>query len=157
MNAITGHPADKGLQVSWRESRTCIGARSAFLVDCRPHWFPRTALAQAPKSPSPRRGAIFARSQVILRLRFALHCILCLSLCLTSQTVTPGAGSFTRISDAPLTEWHGFATIPEPGKTGYSLVVSKAGDWTTKTIGAPPKEVRPSPQNFIFYRPVLGT
>jgi len=38
-------------------------------------------------------------------------------------------------------EWHGFATVPEPGKTGYSLVVSKAGDWTSRQIENPPKEL----------------
>ncbi|KAJ3801535.1 nonribosomal peptide synthetase 12 [Lentinula aff. detonsa] len=47
-------------------------------------------------------------------------------------------GHFTRISDNPLIEWHGFATINEPGKSGYSLVVSKAGDWTAKQIHNPP-------------------
>ncbi|KZV65298.1 nonribosomal peptide synthetase 12 [Peniophora sp. CONT] len=52
--------------------------------------------------------------------------------------VTPVPGSFTRISDSPLTEWHGFATVPEPGKKGYSLVVSRAGDWTSKQIENPP-------------------
>ena len=46
-----------------------------------------------------------------------------------------------RISEAPLTEWHGFATIAEPGKTGYSMVVSKAGDWTSKQIANPPTEI----------------
>ncbi|TFK64625.1 nonribosomal peptide synthetase 12 [Pluteus cervinus] len=51
---------------------------------------------------------------------------------------TPLPGSFTRISDNPLMEWHGFATVPEPGKKGYSLVVSKAGDWTNKQITNPP-------------------
>ncbi|KAF8158152.1 nonribosomal peptide synthetase 12 [Crassisporium funariophilum] len=52
--------------------------------------------------------------------------------------VTPIPGSFTRISESPLMEWHGFATVPEPGKPGYSLVVSKAGDWTSKQILNPP-------------------
>ncbi|TFK40788.1 nonribosomal peptide synthetase 12 [Crucibulum laeve] len=55
--------------------------------------------------------------------------------------VTPIPGSFTRISDNPLMEWHGFATVPEPGKPGYSLVVSKAGDWTTKQIMNPPTKL----------------
>ncbi|KAI0057826.1 nonribosomal peptide synthetase 12 [Artomyces pyxidatus] len=55
--------------------------------------------------------------------------------------VTPITGSFTRISDSPLMEWHGFATVPEPGKKGYSLVVSRAGDWTSKQIANPPKEL----------------
>ncbi|GAV99929.1 nonribosomal peptide synthetase 12 [Lentinula edodes] len=52
--------------------------------------------------------------------------------------VTTKPGHFTRISDNPLMEWHGFATINEPGKSGYSLVVSKAGDWTAKQIHNPP-------------------
>ncbi|KAH6915590.1 nonribosomal peptide synthetase 12 [Coprinopsis sp. MPI-PUGE-AT-0042] len=52
--------------------------------------------------------------------------------------VTPGAGTFVRLSDSPLKEWHGFATIPMPGRTGYSLVVSRAGDWTSKHIDNPP-------------------
>ncbi|KAI0355003.1 nonribosomal peptide synthetase 12 [Trametes cingulata] len=55
--------------------------------------------------------------------------------------VTPKPGHFTRISESPLVEWHGFATISEPGKTGYSLVVSKAGDWTSKMIAEPPKHL----------------
>ena len=38
-------------------------------------------------------------------------------------------------------EWHGFATISEPGKPGYSLGVSRAGDWTSKEIAEPPKEM----------------
>lgn len=55
---------------------------------------------------------------------------------------TPIAGSFTRISDDPLFEWHGFATVPEPGKKCYSLVVSRAGDWTAKQIDNPPTQLR---------------
>nr|VWP00413.1 Uncharacterized protein [Ganoderma boninense] len=55
--------------------------------------------------------------------------------------VTPRPGHFTRISNSPLMEWHGFATISEPGKTGYSLVVSRAGDWTAKMIEQPPKKI----------------
>ncbi|TFK89560.1 nonribosomal peptide synthetase 12 [Polyporus arcularius HHB13444] len=55
--------------------------------------------------------------------------------------VTPRPGHFTRISESPLMEWHGFATVSEPGKKGYSLVVSRAGDWTSKMIDQPPKEL----------------
>jgi len=55
--------------------------------------------------------------------------------------VTPISGSYTRISLDPLFEWHSFATIPEPGKTGYSLVVSRAGDWTSDLIENPPTEM----------------
>ncbi|KAF4590153.1 putative NRPS-like protein biosynthetic cluster [Pleurotus pulmonarius] len=57
------------------------------------------------------------------------------------EYVTPVPGTFTRISESPLFEWHGFATVPEPGQKGYSLVVSKAGDWTSKQIADPPKEL----------------
>jgi NAD(P)H-flavin reductase len=54
---------------------------------------------------------------------------------------TPRAGSFVRLSDKPLTEWHSFATISEPQKHGFSVVVSKAGDWTSKVIANPPREI----------------
>lgn len=54
---------------------------------------------------------------------------------------TPVAGAFVRISDSPLMEWHSFATIAEPGKKGFSLVVSQAGDWTTKKIQNPPTDI----------------
>jgi len=50
-------------------------------------------------------------------------------------------GHFTRMSLDPLTEWHSFATIAEPGKKGYSAVVSRAGDWTKKQIGNPPDKI----------------
>ena len=38
-------------------------------------------------------------------------------------------------------EWHSFATIPEPGKKGFSLVVSRAGDWTINIIAKPPTHI----------------
>lgn len=47
-----------------------------------------------------------------------------------------------KVSTRPLMEWHAFATIPdedENGKiTGFSVVVSNAGDWTRETIKNPP-------------------
>ncbi|KAK4991638.1 hypothetical protein LTR50_001646 [Elasticomyces elasticus] len=47
-----------------------------------------------------------------------------------------------RLSDAPLKEWHGFATIPElEGANGFSILVSKAGDWTSKIISNPPEKL----------------
>lgn len=55
--------------------------------------------------------------------------------------VTPVAGSYTRISRDPLFEWHSFATIPLSNQKGYSLVVSRAGDWTGKTIEEPPTKL----------------
>lgn len=56
---------------------------------------------------------------------------------------TPVNGSFTRLSQRPLLEWHSFATIPKPkadGK-GYSLIVSNAGDWTKNCIQNPPTKI----------------
>ncbi|KFA64872.1 hypothetical protein S40285_02849 [Stachybotrys chlorohalonatus IBT 40285] len=59
----------------------------------------------------------------------------------------PVNGTFTRLSRRPLLEWHSFATIPSPepsphtGKTGYSLVVSNAGDWTRNCISNPPSKI----------------
>ena len=45
-----------------------------------------------------------------------------------------------RFSHSPLKEWHSFASIPDGG-TGYSIIVSKAGDWTTRIINSPPKSI----------------
>lgn len=60
----------------------------------------------------------------------------------------PVNGSFTRISHRPLIEWHSFATIPAPQPSpeegipsGYSLVVSNAGDWTKSCIQNPPTSI----------------
>ncbi|KAI0770238.1 hypothetical protein C8Q74DRAFT_1202559 [Fomes fomentarius] len=50
-------------------------------------------------------------------------------------------GHFVRMSHNPLFEWHSFATISVPGTKGYSAVVSRAGDWTSKEIAEPPKEI----------------
>ena len=47
--------------------------------------------------------------------------------------------SSPRISDSPLKEWHAFAGIPERNGEGFSIIVSKAGDWTSKIIKTPPK------------------
>ncbi|KAH9947034.1 hypothetical protein B0H21DRAFT_692680 [Amylocystis lapponica] len=47
-------------------------------------------------------------------------------------------GHFTRLSTAPMLEWHSFATISEPGKSGYSVIVSRAGDWTAAQIADQP-------------------
>ena len=45
-----------------------------------------------------------------------------------------------RISDSPLSEWHSFACFPDKfsinGSTN-SVIIAKAGDWTSKTIVAP--------------------
>ncbi|KZF24335.1 hypothetical protein L228DRAFT_208882 [Xylona heveae TC161] len=46
-----------------------------------------------------------------------------------------------RISDSPLKEWHAFATIPEPDGSGFSLVMSNAGDWTNRQIQRQPSRL----------------
>lgn len=48
--------------------------------------------------------------------------------------VTPFAGSSTAISRNPLMEWHSFANVPEPGRDGYRLTISRSGDWTGRLI-----------------------
>lgn len=52
-------------------------------------------------------------------------------------------GSFDRISYGGLREWHAFATIsmPQNEKKGFSMVVSRAGDWTSQCIDNPPPQM----------------
>lgn len=50
-------------------------------------------------------------------------------------------GRAIRISDNPMREWHAFACIMEPDKPGFSIVVSRAGDWTGKIIENPPTRI----------------
>lgn len=40
-----------------------------------------------------------------------------------------------------MTEWHAFATIPDADGSGFSVVVSNAGDWTKRHILNPPKSI----------------
>jgi NAD(P)H-flavin reductase len=55
--------------------------------------------------------------------------------------VTPFAGSSTAISRNPLWEWHSFANVPEPGRDGFRLTISRAGDWTGAFIDDSPRKV----------------
>lgn len=57
-----------------------------------------------------------------------------------------------RISDAPLKEWHSFACIPsrDGGRSGGSVLISDAGDWTRKTIA------NPKPYYYVKGIPVTG-
>lgn len=55
--------------------------------------------------------------------------------------VTPFAGSSTAISRRPLLEWHSFANVPSPGKSGFRLTISRAGDWTGSLIDDAPSHV----------------
>ena len=55
--------------------------------------------------------------------------------------VTPEHVSAVGISRSPLREWHAFATVTTPGQSGYRLLVSRAGDWTSRFIDDPPSHV----------------
>ncbi|MFG1997540.1 hypothetical protein ACGFNU_00140 [Spirillospora sp. NPDC048911] len=55
--------------------------------------------------------------------------------------VTPFAGSSTAVSRNPLLEWHSFANVPSPGRSGFRLTISRAGDWTGSFIDDLPSHV----------------
>lgn len=55
--------------------------------------------------------------------------------------ITPFAGSSTDLSWNPLLEWHSFANIPSPLKSGFRLCISRAGDWTGEYIDKKPKHI----------------
>jgi hypothetical protein len=55
--------------------------------------------------------------------------------------VTPAFASAVGISRSPLREWHAFATVATPGRTGYRVLISRAGDWTGRFIDDPPSHV----------------
>jgi hypothetical protein len=55
--------------------------------------------------------------------------------------VRPAYSSGVGISHSPLGGWHAFASITTPGRPGYRLVISRAGDWTGRFIDDPPTHV----------------
>ncbi|HEU5356636.1 MAG TPA: hypothetical protein VFU65_19355 [Actinocrinis sp.] len=55
--------------------------------------------------------------------------------------VTPFPGSSTAVSRNPLREWHSFANVPAPGRAGFRLTISRAGDWTASFIDDAPARV----------------
>lgn len=55
--------------------------------------------------------------------------------------VRPEWSSAVGISRGPLREWHAFATVTTPGRPGYRLLISRAGDWTGGFIDDPPSHV----------------
>jgi hypothetical protein len=55
--------------------------------------------------------------------------------------VTPAFASAVGISRSPLREWHAFATVSTPGRSGYRLLISRAGDWTGRFIDDPPSHL----------------
>jgi NAD(P)H-flavin reductase len=58
-------------------------------------------------------------------------------------TPRPCSSIGVRITDRPLVEWHAFAGIPspDPAGKGFSIIVSKAGDWTSRIIANPPTSI----------------
>jgi hypothetical protein len=55
--------------------------------------------------------------------------------------VTPAVASGVGISRNPLREWHAFASVATPGRSGFRLLVSRAGDWTSRFVDDPPSHV----------------
>ncbi|KAA8622773.1 gramicidin S synthetase 1 [Pyrenophora tritici-repentis] len=54
---------------------------------------------------------------------------------------TPVVGTAVRLAERPLVDWHGFATITNPDGKGFSLIVSRAGDFTGRTIERAPTHI----------------
>lgn len=55
--------------------------------------------------------------------------------------VTPAFASGVAISRSPLRQWHAFASVSTPGRSGFRLLISRAGDWTGDFIDDPPSHV----------------
>jgi hypothetical protein len=55
--------------------------------------------------------------------------------------VTPPFASAVGVSRSPLREWHAFASVTTPGRSGYRLLISRAGDWTGRFIDDPPSHL----------------
>ena len=56
--------------------------------------------------------------------------------------VIPAIGTTRPISRRPFVGWHHFANVPAaPGATGYRMLVSRAGDWTSAFVDEPPTHV----------------
>lgn len=76
---------------------------------------------------------------------------------------TPIHVSAVGISRSPLREWHTFATVSTRGRSGYRLLVSRAGDWTSRFIDDPPSHLwvrgvltrAPVPAIEVMYRRVV--
>ncbi|KAJ5933617.1 hypothetical protein N7454_005946 [Penicillium verhagenii] len=47
-------------------------------------------------------------------------------------------GKVIGLSNHPLKDWHSFATFPDPDSKSWSVIVSRAGDWTARCIAEQP-------------------
>lgn len=58
-----------------------------------------------------------------------------------------------KFSTSPITEWHAFAGIPHSTGKGHSVVISRAGDWTSRVIDNPPSYLytKGSPTQGVLY------
>lgn len=58
-----------------------------------------------------------------------------------------------KFSTSPTTEWHAFAAIPYPDGKGHSVIISRAGDWTSNMIDSPPTYLytKGSPVQGVLY------
>lgn len=58
-----------------------------------------------------------------------------------------------KLSTSPWLEWHAFAAIPWQGRDGCSVIISNAGDWTSRMINNPPKSlwIRGYPAQGVLY------
>jgi NAD(P)H-flavin reductase len=53
----------------------------------------------------------------------------------------PTIGTAIRLSERSLIEWHTFATIAKPDEKEFSVIVSNAGDWTSRQIKTAPTKL----------------
>ena len=55
--------------------------------------------------------------------------------------MTPPVGSQVRVSNNPLIEWNNLTAVPEPGKPGFSIILTTTGHWTSKKVAEPPTQL----------------
>ncbi|KAK4161602.1 hypothetical protein QBC43DRAFT_302773 [Cladorrhinum sp. PSN259] len=124
-------------------------------------WAHLIVITSATRSPSQSLGVAISRSPSLYLLAGTTFSIALPWLRLRRVTVTPEPLSThavrlhfdfktprqcsslgVRITDRPMVEWHAFAAIPEPNNAGgFSILVSRAGDWTGKIIDNPPRSL----------------
>ncbi|KAF2847359.1 hypothetical protein T440DRAFT_520932 [Plenodomus tracheiphilus IPT5] len=79
---------------------------------------------------------------------------------LTFPSANHPSTSTVKISRRPLSDWHAFATIPSPTSATATILISKAGDWTSNLITSPPTRLwlrNPPAQNFLALAPLFSS